>query len=135
MDSLAFNLIHRFNVGDSLRRSAKRYPAKAAVRFEGADTSYAELDAKADKVARFFLDRGIARGDAVAFLGLNSLVFLGAFFWLGKDRGAFCPDQRAVKGKRGRLRAFKGQCEGACDRPHAFWQFGPRKRGAFVYQA
>jgi acyl-CoA synthetase (AMP-forming)/AMP-acid ligase II len=99
MDSLAFSLIHRFNMGDSLRRSAKRYPAKVAVRFEGADTSYAALDAKADKVARFFLDRGIARGDAVAFLGLNSVSFLAHFFGLARIGAPFVPINALLRGK------------------------------------
>jgi fatty-acyl-CoA synthase len=99
MDSLAFNLIHRFNVGDSLRRSAKRYPTKVAVRFEGADTSYAALDAQADRVARFFLGRDIGRGDAVAFLGLNSLSFLAHFFGLVRIGAPFVPINALLRGK------------------------------------
>lgn len=99
MDAVPFNLIHRFNVGDALRRSAKRYPGKTAVRFEGKDISYSELNTLADKTARFFLERGVARGDSVAYLGLNSPLFLAHFFGLARIGAPFVPINALLRGK------------------------------------
>ena len=66
---LADNLIHRFNVGDALRRSAARYPLKRAIRFQGRELTYAQLDSLSNRMARFLLQAGIRRGDPVAILG------------------------------------------------------------------
>ena len=77
---LADNLIHRFNVGDALRRSAARYPHKRAINFKGRELTYAQLDALTNKMARFLLNAGIRRGDPVAILGLNSPEYVAAFF-------------------------------------------------------
>jgi fatty-acyl-CoA synthase len=78
--ALADNLIHRFNVGDTLRRSAARYPNKLAIHFQGRELTYAQLDALTNQVARFLLQAGIRRGDPVAILGLNSPEYVAAFF-------------------------------------------------------
>ena len=78
--ALADNLIHRFNVGDSLRRSAARFPTKRAIHFQGRDLTYAQLDALTNQVARFLLQAGIRRGDPVAILSLNSPDYVAAFF-------------------------------------------------------
>ena len=77
---LANNLIHRFNVGDALRRSAARYPNKRAIFFEGRELTYAQLDALTNQLARFLLDSGIRRADPVAILSLNSPEYVAAFF-------------------------------------------------------
>lgn len=77
---LEYNLIHRFNVGDLLRRSAARYPNRRAIHFQGRDITYAELDAMANRFARMLLEAGIRRGDPVAYVGLNSPEFVAAFF-------------------------------------------------------
>jgi len=77
---LADNLIHRFNIGDALRRSAGRYPNKCAIHFQGRELTYTQLDALANRVARFLLQAGIRRGDPVAILGLNSPEYVAAFF-------------------------------------------------------
>ena len=77
---LADNLIHRFNVGDGLRRSAARYPNKRAIFFEGRELTYAQLDALTNQLARFLLDSGIRRADPVAILSLNSPEYVAAFF-------------------------------------------------------
>ena len=77
---LADNLIHRFNVGDSLRRSAARYPHKRAIFFQGRELTYAQLDALTNRMGRFLQQAGIRRGDPVAILSLNSPEYVAAFF-------------------------------------------------------
>jgi fatty-acyl-CoA synthase len=77
---LGYNLIHRFNAGDALHRSAARYPHQRAVHCMGRDLTYTELDQLANRVARLLLESGIDRGDSVAILSLNSPEFIAAFF-------------------------------------------------------
>jgi fatty-acyl-CoA synthase len=77
---LAYNLIHRCNVGDVLRRSAARYPNKRAIHFQGRDLTYSQLDALTNRLARLLHNAGLRRGDPVAILGLNSPEYVAAFF-------------------------------------------------------
>jgi fatty-acyl-CoA synthase len=48
-------------------------PGKAALVQDGTSVSYGDLDVLVTRVAHGLRDRGIARGDRVAFLGLNSV--------------------------------------------------------------
>ncbi|HEY3741995.1 MAG TPA: AMP-binding protein [Bryobacteraceae bacterium] len=77
---LAGNLIHRFNVGDALRRSSGRYPRKRAIQFQERELTYTQLNALANRIARFLLQAGIKRGDPVAILSLNSPEYVATFF-------------------------------------------------------
>jgi fatty-acyl-CoA synthase len=77
---LEYNLIHRFNVGDALRRSAVRNPRQRAVHFQGRDLTYAELDATSNRVARLLAASGIGAGDAVAIFATNSPEYVATFF-------------------------------------------------------
>ncbi|MGZ7084669.1 MAG: AMP-binding protein, partial [Candidatus Angelobacter sp.] len=61
MTDLNYNLIHRFNVGDALRRSAARFPQQRAIHFMGRELTYAELDALANRVARKLTASGVGR--------------------------------------------------------------------------
>lgn len=74
------NLIHRFNVGDALRRSASRSPQQRAIHFQGRDLTYDELDQLANRVARLLTSAGIRRGDAVAIFAMNSPEYVATFF-------------------------------------------------------
>ena len=74
------NLIHRFNAGDALRRSAARSPQQPAVHFLGRELNYAEFDAYANRVARLLLKNGIGHGDAVAILATNSPEYAATLF-------------------------------------------------------
>jgi fatty-acyl-CoA synthase len=80
MNDLNQNLIHRFNVGDALRRSAVRSPQKLAIHFQGRELTYVEFDALANQAARVLLSNGITRGDRVAILAANSPEFAAIFF-------------------------------------------------------
>lgn len=75
-----YNLIHRFNVGDALRRSAARSPQQTAIRFLDRVFNYAEFDALVNQTARLLLTHGIGRGDSVAILAVNSPEYAATFF-------------------------------------------------------
>ena len=88
---LANNLIHRFNAGDALRRSAVRFPQQHALHFQGRDLTYAELDALANRVARLLLANGIGRGDSVAIFSMNSPEYVATFFGCARIGAALAP--------------------------------------------
>src|SRR5579864_6891759 len=80
MTDLNHNLIHRWNVGDAVRRSAARAPQQQAIHFHGRELSYAEFDALANRVARLLMANGIKRGDQVAIFAANSPEYAATFF-------------------------------------------------------
>ena len=59
-------------IGDALRRSAKRWPDSEFVVGEGERVSYAEVDARVDRLASGLLQLGVGRGDKVAGWLTNS---------------------------------------------------------------
>ncbi|SDR48014.1 long-chain acyl-CoA synthetase [Rhizobiales bacterium GAS113] len=76
--------IGRVAIGDVLRRSAIRFPERIAI-VEGARrTSFAELDAASNRLANYFLSRGLRRGDKVATIGQNSTEYVVATFAIHK---------------------------------------------------
>lgn len=80
------SLIHH-----ALETSAARYPRKTALIMEEEATSYGELNAEANRIAHGLLHAGIAIGDRVAFLGVNSLEFLAAHYGAVKAGAVFAP--------------------------------------------
>jgi fatty-acyl-CoA synthase len=88
---LEHNLIHRFNVGDALRRSAARAPDSHAVHFQGRDLTYRDLDQLANRVARLLRENGIGRGDAVAIFAMNSPEYAAAFFGCARIGAVLVP--------------------------------------------
>jgi fatty-acyl-CoA synthase len=74
-------LERRNTIGDAIRRSAARQPARTALHFEDRSWSYRELDRAANRVAHRLLALGLRKGDRVAAYGKNSdaylLLFLG----------------------------------------------------------
>src|SRR5579872_1139928 len=80
MTDLNQNLIHRFNVGDALRRSMARSPQQLAIHFQGRELSYAEFDALANRIARLLMANGVSRGDRVAIFAANSPEYAATFF-------------------------------------------------------
>lgn len=61
------------NISDVLRRNARKWPSHAAAISEDGVLSFAELDARADAVARGLLACGISAGDVVSVLDGNTL--------------------------------------------------------------
>jgi acyl-CoA synthetase (AMP-forming)/AMP-acid ligase II len=81
---LADNLIHRVNVGDSLTRSAARFPDRPAI-VDGERTfSYAELNSWVNRVANGLAGLGYVRGDALALASGNSAEFLATYYACAK---------------------------------------------------
>src|SRR5579862_9729094 len=80
MHDLSYNLIHRFNAGDALRRSAARHGSNRATHFAGRDLTYNDLDQLSNRIARLLLAHGIDRGDAVAIFAMNSPEYAATFF-------------------------------------------------------
>jgi O-succinylbenzoic acid--CoA ligase len=60
---------------DWLTRAAQNYPDKLALRCEGTDWSFAELDRQATRLARGLAAQGVRAGDRVALLAQNGLPF------------------------------------------------------------
>lgn len=91
MDDINYNLIHRWNVGDALRRSAARSPHLRAIHFQGRELTYAEFDALANRMARLLMAHGIQRGDQVAILAANSPEYAAAFFGCARMGAVLVP--------------------------------------------
>src|SRR6476646_919044 len=91
MTDLDFNLIHRFNVGDALRRSAARTPQQRAIHFMGRELTYAKLDSLANRMARKLMAGGVKGGDSVAIFATNSPEYVAAFFGCARIGAALVP--------------------------------------------
>jgi len=76
------NEIGRLAAGDILRRAANRTPEKPALIAPDQDeeVTYAELDARANRVAHALRDAGFEKGDRLAVVAGNSMQFLEAYF-------------------------------------------------------
>ncbi|HEY6250430.1 MAG TPA: AMP-binding protein [Candidatus Angelobacter sp.] len=91
MSDLDNNLIHRWNIGDALRRSAARSPSLRAIHFQGRELTYAAFDALANRVARLLMANGIKRGDQVAIFAANSPEYAAAFFGCARIGAVLVP--------------------------------------------
>jgi acyl-CoA synthetase (AMP-forming)/AMP-acid ligase II len=83
-EQLAANLITRVNVGDALTRTASRLPDRPAVVDGERRWTYAELNARVNRVANALHERGYRRGDALALASGNSCEFLVTYFACAK---------------------------------------------------
>jgi acyl-CoA synthetase (AMP-forming)/AMP-acid ligase II len=81
---LATNLITRVNVGDALTRTAGRFPDQPAVVDGDRRWTYAELNARVNRVANGLAARGYLRGDVLALASGNSCEFLLTYFACAK---------------------------------------------------
>ena len=81
---LARNLATRVNVGDSLTRTAGRFPDRLAVVDGERRWTYAELNALVNRVAHGLSARGYVRGDALALASGNSCEFLVTYYACAK---------------------------------------------------
>ncbi|WP_326835625.1 acyl-CoA synthetase [Amycolatopsis rhabdoformis] len=100
------------SVGDLLRRTAARYPAKLAVVDGSRRLTFAEFDAAVNRCAHRLAERGLAKGDRLALLSHNSLqyavlvfatarlgvVLVPVNFMLGAGEIAFILEHAGVSG-------------------------------------
>ena len=70
-----------FTAADMIEQWAERTPRAIAIRFEGADTTYAELNAAANRYANWAVSMGLGLGDVVAVLMENRPEYMAC--WLG----------------------------------------------------
>jgi amino acid adenylation domain-containing protein len=70
---------------------AARSPNATAVRFEGASTSYADLNAAANRCARVLRQAGVGSGDLVAVCANRSPLLLVSLLAIQKAGGAYVP--------------------------------------------
>ncbi len=82
-----------------VRAKARRNGAKAALRFEGRELSYRELDAESDRISNGLAAAGIGPGDRVAALLYNTPEFPLLWFALAKRRAVLVPLNTALKGE------------------------------------
>ncbi|HEV2363888.1 MAG TPA: long-chain-acyl-CoA synthetase [Caulobacteraceae bacterium] len=68
-------------VCDDFERAVDRFEDRPAIRFEGAELSYADADALANRCAHWALAQGLARGEAVALFLPNRAEYLP--LWMG----------------------------------------------------
>lgn len=68
-------LIHHF-----LEESARRYPNKVALIHEGVRATYAEINDKANQMARWLMGEGVIQGDRVVLLLENSLEYVISYY-------------------------------------------------------
>ncbi|MFJ5263204.1 acyl-CoA synthetase [Streptomyces sp. NPDC088387] len=70
---------HGSTVDGVLRRSARRTPARVAVRYRDRTWTYQELDEAVSRAASVLLDEGLTHGDRIAAYGHNSDAYLIVF--------------------------------------------------------
>ncbi len=73
-----------FAIGDILTRSAKYFPERTAVVFEGRRLSYAEINDRVNRLANGLMDIGIKKGDNVVTLFYNSSHIIESNFAVAK---------------------------------------------------
>ena len=68
-------LIHHF-----LENSAERFPDKTALVHEDVRAPYSEINFEADRIARFLVGQGVAKGDRVVLVLENSLEYVISYY-------------------------------------------------------
>lgn len=82
-----------------VRGKALKNGARVALRFEGRDITYGELDRETDRVANGLAASGIGPGDRVATLLLNTPEFPLLWFGLAKRAAVLVPLNTGLKGE------------------------------------
>ncbi len=76
------------HVADITRMQVRRRPDAVALSFEGRETSFAALDARASQVANGLLRAGAKAGDRIGWLGKNMDIYYEIMFGAAKARMA-----------------------------------------------
>ncbi|HNS31574.1 MAG TPA: long-chain fatty acid--CoA ligase [bacterium] len=85
-------LYEEFNsLGEMFRKSARKYPDKPAVIFQGKTSSYALMEYFSNKTANFLAEKGIGRGKNVGLYCINSPWFVAAYFGILKTGATVVP--------------------------------------------
>ncbi|MFT4126208.1 MAG: amino acid adenylation domain-containing protein [Gordonia sp. (in: high G+C Gram-positive bacteria)] len=79
-------------LADLFEEAARRWPERLAVRdATGAEATYAELDARANRLARWLIERGIGAESLVALAIGRSVELLTAIWAVAKTGGGYVP--------------------------------------------
>jgi long-chain acyl-CoA synthetase len=81
----------RLNLAEYLVASARRYPEKAAVRHEGKETTFRQLDGAASRLAHGLTGLGLAAGDRCMVMMPNSIHYIALYYALAKMGVAMIP--------------------------------------------
>ncbi|MCA2226389.1 long-chain-fatty-acid--CoA ligase [Nonomuraea aurantiaca] len=76
-------------IGDQLARHARSVPGAVALRMDGVDRTYRELDERVDRLAHVLRTRGVEPGDRVMVMTFNRLEMVETFFACAR-LGAVC---------------------------------------------
>jgi fatty-acyl-CoA synthase len=86
---LELDAARRMSYGELLARTARKTPDARALRFKDKDMTFGELDERVTRLANALAERGIATGDRVATLMLNSIEVVEVYLACGR-LGAIC---------------------------------------------
>ena len=84
VSELDMNMVQRVNVGDSITRSAELFPDHPAIIDGDRQVTYAELDARSNRLGSALLALGLRKGDVVGVLTRNSPELLLTYFACAK---------------------------------------------------
>ena len=96
-------------VVDMLREVARRAPAREALVCGATRLSWAELDARVNRVANALLARGMGRGDNIAVLSPNSVAYAELF--LGILRAGACVTPLSTMASADALEKMLADCD------------------------
>ncbi|MEU1980659.1 amino acid adenylation domain-containing protein [Nocardia sp. NPDC019395] len=88
------------SLSELLGRSAVRDPDGIAVRYRGRDTSYRELDERANRLARLLIERGAGPETVVALALPRGLDMITAIWAVAKSGAAYLPVDPGYPGDR-----------------------------------
>ena len=77
--------------GELLARSARKFPNKTAVVFEGTRLTYKEVDDRANAMANSLIAMGVKKGDRVALIADNTYEWIEMYFAPAKAGAIFAP--------------------------------------------
>lgn len=78
-------------IADVVREQARRIPDRLALRFEGRDFTYADINARSCRAAQAFMELGLKAGDRIAWIARNVAEFWPAFYGAAKTGMVMTP--------------------------------------------
>ena len=83
--------MHNHGLGAWMAKRRLKSPEKTALVFDGSEVTYRQLADGADRVSALLWQRGIRKGDRVAYLGENSPEFIQVMFGAAQLGAVFVP--------------------------------------------